>query len=309
MVLSVIIPVYNVEQTLERCLQSIVSQGLSDYEVILVDDGSTDGSGEISDQWVAKDSHFKVVHQQNGGLSAARNTGVSIAKGDLMTFVDSDDFLAEETLPPLIERMLADKDISILEYSVVKHGISGRDVPLDIPYGSWKDVADYWFRGHAYAHAYAWNKVYRREVFDSVRFPVGKNFEDVHTLPLLLQNVKGRIVTTSHGSYHYVENPRGITQNSRAEDHESLLDAHISYLESHRDEMKTQPLSFVAEYYAHVLNIQITASSKYNVPVRLLGMDKYAGRWCILHGNIPLVTRLKMLFARVFGVKLLTQVL
>ena len=105
--LSIIIPIYNVEQTLEKCLQSIVSQGLEDCEVIMVDDGSPDKCGEICERWAASDSRFKVVHQQNSGLSVARNVGIGIAKGELLTFVDSDDYLAEGTLKPLVERMMS----------------------------------------------------------------------------------------------------------------------------------------------------------------------------------------------------------
>ena len=117
--LSIIIPIYNVEQTLEKCLQSIVSQGLEDCEVIMVDDGSPDKCGEICERWAASDSRFRVVHQQNSGLSATRNAGIGIAKGELLTFVDSDDYLAEGTLKPLVERMMSDESISILEYNVV----------------------------------------------------------------------------------------------------------------------------------------------------------------------------------------------
>jgi glycosyltransferase involved in cell wall biosynthesis len=266
----------------------------------MVDDGSPDKSGEICERWAARDGRFKVVHQQNGGLSAARNTGIGMAKGQLLTFVDSDDYLAEGTLKPLVERMMHDEGISIIEYNAVKHAVGGGEASLGIADMEWQNVDDYWFRGHAYAHTYAWNKIYRREVFNGVLFPVGRNFEDVHTLPLLLQNVKGRVVTTSQGTYHYVENPNGITHNSSAADHESLLDAHINYLEAHREQMRHQPLPFVAEYYAHVLNIQITATSRYKVPVRLKRMDSYAGRWGIMSGNIPLLTRLKMLLARMF---------
>lgn len=309
MMLSIIIPIYNVEQRLGQCLQSIASQGLDNCEVIMVDDGSTDGSGDICEQWATRDSRFRVIHQTNRGLSAARNTGIDMAKGDLLTFIDSDDYIVEGTLKPLVERMMADDDISILEYNVMRHVIGNGIKPLGIADSEWENIADYWFQGRAYAHAYAWNKVFRRDVFNGVTFPVGKCFEDVHTLPKLLANVKGRVVTTSHGTYHYVDNPKGITQNASAEDHRSLLEAHIDYLESHKEEMKRQPLSFVSEYYAHVLNIQITATSRYKVPVLLLGMDKYAGQWDIFCGNMSFPSRLKMLFARVFGVKLLTQLL
>lgn len=307
--LSIIIPIYNVEQTLDRCLQSVASQGLEDCEVIMVDDGSPDGCGEICDRWAAKDRRFKAVHQRNGGLSAARNTGIEQSVGDLLTFIDSDDYLAPDTLLPLLRLMQNDNDIDILEYNVVKHDGKGVEKSLGIGESEWYDVSDYWFRGHAYVHTYSWNKIYRRAVFSAVRFPVGKNFEDVHVLPLLLDNVKGKVVTTSHGAYHYIENPKGITQNAANEDYQSLLDAHISFLDSHCKGICSRDLDFFAEYYAHVLNIQITAFSRYGAAVRLRAMSDYAGRWRVRGVNLGIVTTMKIAFARLFGVKSLCRLL
>ncbi|MDD7318691.1 MAG: glycosyltransferase family 2 protein [Prevotella sp.] len=305
--LSIIIPVYKVEQTLERCLQSVASQGLEDCEVIMVDDGSPDGCGEICDRWAEKDSRFKVLHRSNGGLSAARNSGIERAVGDLLTFVDSDDYLAPGTLLPLLRRMQDDEAIDILEYDVVKHDGNGMERSLGIGEAVWHDAAEYWFRGRAYAHAYSWNKIYRRAVFSAVRFPVGKNFEDVHILPLLLENAKGKVVTTSHGAYHYVENPKGITHNATNEDYRSLLDAHVRFLEGHRSEMCGNDGNHFAEYYAHVLNIQITAFADYGAEVRLRGMNSYVGRWTGMGAGIGFVSWLKMMFARLFGVKSLCR--
>lgn len=307
--ISIIIPIYNVERTLEMCLQSVASQEIDDCEVIMVDDGSPDKCGEICDRWAIRDKRFKAIHQPNGGLSAARNRGIDMAKGDLITFVDSDDYLAEGTLKPLVNRMMEDESIYILEYNVMKHTLDGGIRSLGITESEWQSGADYWFKGHAYTHTYAWNKIYRRQVFMEVRYPEGRNFEDVHTLPLLLDNVWGRVVTTSHGAYNYVENAAGITQTAKATDHRSLLDAHMCFLESHKDDMKSQPLSLVAEYYAHVLNIQITASVRHGVPVKLRGMDNYAGRWGIMRGNIAFSSRLKMIFARIFSVKILIKIM
>ena len=99
--LSVVIPVFRVEHTLQRCVESVLQQDLSDMEVILVDDGSPDHCPKLCDEWAEKDTRIKVIHQENKGLSGARNAGIDIAQGDYLTFVDSDDYLALNTYQPL----------------------------------------------------------------------------------------------------------------------------------------------------------------------------------------------------------------
>ena len=115
MLLSVIIPVYNVEHTLERCVQSVLTQNFADMEIILVDDGSTDGSSALCDTYGNK-KNITVIHQDNAGLSAARNTGLTVAKGRYVTFVDSDDYLDTDLYPSLMKVLQADDDIDLLEY-------------------------------------------------------------------------------------------------------------------------------------------------------------------------------------------------
>ena len=97
MLLSVVIPVYRTELTLQRCVESVLKQGVDDMEVILVDDGSPDNCPELCDEWAEKDNHIKVIHKTNGGLSDARNAGIDVATGDYITFVDSDDWIADNT--------------------------------------------------------------------------------------------------------------------------------------------------------------------------------------------------------------------
>ena len=98
-----IVPVYNVGAYLQQCLQSIASQSYAHLEVIVVDDGSTDDSGKIADEWASHDNRFRVVHQPNGGLSAARNTALDHATGRYVTFVDSDDFIAPQYVEVLCQ--------------------------------------------------------------------------------------------------------------------------------------------------------------------------------------------------------------
>lgn len=117
MKLSVVIPIYNVADTIDRCIESIISQDYHDMQIILVDDGSTDGSGSICDKWVGRYDNISVIHKQNGGLSDARNAGIEIANGDLITFVDSDDFIAPGTFSSVISEMNEDTDV--IEYDVM----------------------------------------------------------------------------------------------------------------------------------------------------------------------------------------------
>ena len=98
MKLSIIIPVYRVETTLDRCVESIMNQNLDDFEIILVDDGSPDNCPKMCDDWAKRDTHISVIHQQNRGLSDARNAGIDTARGDYITFVDSDDYITGHTL-------------------------------------------------------------------------------------------------------------------------------------------------------------------------------------------------------------------
>ena len=114
--LSIITPVYNVEAYLDRCVQSVLSQSYREIELILIDDGSTDGSASLCDEWEAKDSRVVVVHQANAGVSAARNAGLKIAQGDYLTFVDPDDFLAPDTYFVNMAYLQSHQEVDMLQY-------------------------------------------------------------------------------------------------------------------------------------------------------------------------------------------------
>ena len=250
MLLSVIIPVYNVVDTLRRCVDSVVAQDVDDMEIIIVDDGSTDGSAVICDEY--KSPRTIVVHQSNAGLSEARNVGIRLAQGDFVTFVDSDDYLETDTYPALLRRMTRG-DVDILEYSLVREGGSGPISRIVFPDREFTEKAAYWLGGKAYAHTYAWNKIYKRQLFGHCRFPKGKKFEDVPTLWELLRDAR-KVVTTSLGLYHYTTNPLGITQRAGGAEYRNLLDAHLQILASKKLNAFQEGFK---EYYSHVLDIQL----------------------------------------------------
>jgi glycosyltransferase involved in cell wall biosynthesis len=246
MKLSIVIPVYRVEATLNRCIESVLRQDVDDMEVILVDDGSPDKCPQICDEWAQKDPRVSVIHKLNGGLSDARNAGIDVAHGDFLTFVDSDDYLAPGTYAPLLDII---EDADILEYSIADR--------LSLKDHSYTDMNEYWLLGHAYQHTYAWNKIYRSALFEQVRFPKGKVFEDVYTLPQLLKQAH-KVKTSSMGHYHYCYNPQGITANASGEQLSMLLEAHL-----------TSQMPLDDTYYLYLLNIQIDVWERLKGDIKL----------------------------------------
>ena len=278
MTLSVIIPVYRVEATLNRCVESVLKQHVDDMEVILVDDGSLDKCAEMCDHWAAKDQRIRVIHKANGGLSDARNAGIDIACGDYITFVDSDDWIADNTYPPLIDKMA---DVDILEFAIADRLILKEHV--------YNDMNEYWLKEQAYTHTYAWNKIYSRHLFDDVRYPKGRIFEDVYTLPQLLRKAR-KVATSSHGSYHYWINPSGITATADGHALAQLLEAHLS------GKMPIDDL-----YYMYLVNIQIDVWER-------TGKDIILPERRVCSANLPYRHKLKAIAINTLGIKTLCNV-
>lgn len=249
MILSVIIPVYQVEHTIDRCVDSVLRQCYAYMEVILVDDGSTDGSPAICDAWAAKDNRITVIHKENGGLSDARNAGIDMAKGDYITFVDSDDYVDPGVFSQLMVVLSEHPEYDILEYGVKKIS-HNKSETADFPDRIYTPK-EYWNEGKAYQHSYACNKIYRKGVFEDVRFPKGKVFEDLWTLPLLTAKSK-TIATASVGHYNYCWNPKGITATAKGKELNMLLLAHIQLMGFEELAMADN-----AEYFMGVVNIQM----------------------------------------------------
>lgn len=224
MLLTVIIPVYKVEQTLDRCVESVLRQDVDDMEVILVDDGSPDNCPAMCDDWAKKDRRIRVIHKENGGLSDARNAGIDVAKGEHITFVDSDDYLLDGTYAPLLRTLLDERDIDILEYGIEQ--TDDTRLVLTLEDRIYPSAADYWHETKAWNHAYAWNKIYRSTLFKDVRFTKGRLFEDLLILPDLLQKCR-KIKTTTHGTYVYSTNNDGISKQNNRRTTLQLLKAEI----------------------------------------------------------------------------------
>lgn len=255
MYLSIIIPVYKVKDYLNECLKSIVNQRLNDYEVILVDDCSPDDSGNICDAWTDDNSHFKVIHHsQNKGLSASRNSGLNIATGTYITFIDSDDFIAAGTLKANLELLAQDKNIDVLEYPIlINHG---SDKAYKFEPSKVESVTFIeWIKQKGYLHSYACNKIFKRELWKDARFPEGKLFEDMFTIPSVMSKAI-QILRSDKGLYYYCYRKGSISNKINPKGVADLLEAnlHLYNLLSPRHELTTKDLD---DLYLHLCDPQI----------------------------------------------------
>ena len=242
MKLSIIIPVYRVEATLNRCIESVVLQDFRDFELILVDDGSPDNCPQMCDDWAERDERIRVIHQENSGLSQARNKGIEISQGDYITFIDSDDFIGPQTLEILADYLANHTETDILEYPAMLFCGSPQQRKLAFPKEKvYYNMMNYWYQGRAYKHSYACNKIYRRELFHEVRFPAGVVFEDTRILAAI-----------NRGCYYYCYNPKGITATADAKELRMQLMNHIGILR--QTERRDR---YFQLYYMSVLNIQL----------------------------------------------------
>lgn len=302
--LTVIVPVYKVEDTLDRCLRSVLNQR-TDMEVILVDDGSPDRCPALCDEWARRDTRVRVIHQANKGLSEARNTGLDAAKGEYVTFIDSDDFLASGTYDTLMRILDSHPDYDILEFPVQRFFGTAKQSDILFPNNSYTDMTDYWLNGCAYEHAYAWNKIYHRALFDEVRFPEGRVFEDIQTLPRLLAHCDV-VATTANGCYYYFFNENGITQQATPAQQHQLLEGHLPIVERLMGRPDIEALDLYdafSRYYLHVLNIQITACRLSKEEPRL---PDYRAHYII---GISPTMRLKVFLLRHFGIRFLCRLM
>ena len=203
--LSIVTPVYNVESFLDRSVQSILSQSYRDIELILIDDGSTDGSSSLCDELAKKDSRVKVIHKENGGVSTARNVGLEIASGEYLTFVDPDDFLAPDTYMVNMEYLTAHKDVDILQYPYCNY-ISDDKIlnyhrPAEHLLVGAEQIFSNWWSGSPLEYV-IWNKIYKRSLWDGVRFKVGHISEDTCLVPQFVSRAHS-IYISEKGLYYY----------------------------------------------------------------------------------------------------------
>ena len=227
--LSIIVPVYNVENHLPKCIDSILAQTFTDFELILVEDGSPDGCPALCDAAAAKDARVRVIHQKNGGLSAARNAGLDVARGAWIGFVDSDDYIAPEMYEALYQAVQSTgADLALCDYAEVdemgapcqsmhirleKKDFTGRELL--------KNATDTMIQP-------AWNKLYRRAVFTQLRYPEGKLNEDLFLIPEVCLQIQKAVVVPK-ALYYYVQRGGSIMNESKTLRHFDAAEAAQRY--------------------------------------------------------------------------------
>ena len=211
--LSIIIPCYNVADTLQKCVQSVLEQLPSESEIILVDDGSTDATGMVAERLGKENTAVQVFRKINGGPSEARNYGISKACGDYLMFVDSDDLVASSTIPSVLNYMLQHPEVDVAEFPVRVHYGHISEYLQDFPAKIWPSARAYWHETEAWEHTYAYNKIYKRQLFDNLQFPQGRIFEDLWLYSELISR-EPKVATLSCGLYLYHWNEKGLTVNA-----------------------------------------------------------------------------------------------
>lgn len=209
--LSVIVPAYNVERFLDKCLHSIWKQTFTDFEVILINDGSTDNTLQICREWTGRDPRFRLISQENQGLAETRNVGIRASRAPRVMFVDSDDYLEHDAIQVLMNNMRrTSADISMGCYIVedlqgkrLKNPAQLGDVCLTTRQAYVKILFD------REVKSYAWAKIYTKSLFDGIEYPKGLLLEDYLTTYLVFRRAK-LVVSTSKEVYHYVQQATSI---------------------------------------------------------------------------------------------------
>lgn len=220
--ISVIVPVYNVEKYLNRCIDSIINQTYTDLEIILVDDGSTDSSGSICDEYAQKDERIKVIHKENGGLSDARNTGVAAATGDYVSFIDSDDYIEPDMMELLITT-IGDCDMSMCGmYHEYPNHVESHYNSETMSFKTDGISAFALILEGRILSGYMCNRLIKSEIVKKLRFPKGKIFEDMYYNNELMPLIKDVYINTKP-MYHYLHRENSITKQSYSSKNMDLI--------------------------------------------------------------------------------------
>lgn len=307
--ISIIVPVYGVEKYLDKCVNSILNQTFTNFELILVDDGSKDNCPLMCEQYKEKDNRVRVIHKENGGLSDARNAGIEVATGKYIGFVDSDDYISYkmyEALYNAIEKnsadlsmcnfmcigedeFIEDNDFSIPEK--VMSGIEILDRNKDDEKGSW---------------VVAWNKLYKKELFKDIRYPVGKIHEDEFVYHKIMVKCK-KVACVSEPLYFYLQRNNSIMKSDYSVKRLDRCEALLERGEFLLNKVSYKTASFILNKSVFMWRsgfIRLNKNQEVNV-VRLNELKKKLKRLGIklLFTKISLKTKRYLLFPEVFKYK------
>lgn len=232
--ISIIVPIYNSSEYLDRCVESIVSQTYKDLEILLVDDGSTDNSLKMCNDWAKKDNRIVVLHQENGGQGSARNMALDVAKGQYIAFVDSDDWISKDMFQILYHNMkVHNADISCCNNGTVGEVTSGDIKIFEQPGIMWEHLQHHKGTGHSPC-----DKLYKKILFDGVRYNELRAYEDCATVYRIFHNAK-KMVWEDTTLYYYTSRPNSTMTSSFSSVKYQAIDA---YLQMYQDYTKWNPV-------------------------------------------------------------------
>lgn len=283
-IISIIVPVHNVEKYVERTIRSILRQTFEDFELILVDDGSTDNSGTICDKYLGKDERVKVIHKENEGVSSARNVGIDAAEGEYIGFVDADDCIAGDMYEMLYSDIIENNaDIAIC--GICNYFEDGRRSRQSDINGFWKfnnvQALKEVFEDRLFS-VNPVNKLYRKDLFDDLRYPVGRIAEDAFLTPILMIRAK-KVVYNYRPKYIYIHREDSITTSSFKKSDFDVVDAYKKHLEIVRKfypKLESQAMFRHLWSYMYVLDKMIMSNDlshndEYNEVVSILRKNTF----------------------------------
>lgn len=241
--ITIIVPVYNVENYLARCIDSILNQSFKNFELVLVNDGSTDKSLDICKKYLNGDKRIKLISQVNKGLSAARNTGLRHANGKYICFIDSDDFVEKDYLLLLLNNIEKyNSDISMCEFYLTdskgkQYSVEEFNEPKGISILSGKEIFSYFYRDNYVANVVAWNKIYKKNLFNNVKYTEGRYFEDEFIAISLFYEAR-TVSFVRTPLYDYVQRQNSIMHTpltlKKVQDKTAMYKGRIEFLEGNK---------------------------------------------------------------------------
>lgn len=215
---SVIVAIYNIKDYIEECVESLLNQNYDNIEIILVDDGSTDGSSEICDKYKKNSNNIRVLHKNNGGLSDARNKGIIEATGEYLMFVDGDDWIEKDTIKTLV--WLVEEHEADMSTIIKK---DHKDLTGEVLIGDGKRMILHMLNTSCFE---AWGKLFKKTLFNDIRFPEGKIHEDLYTIPSIVLKCK-KVVVYHKGLYCYRQREGSIMEEVMKGDFYDLVECCI----------------------------------------------------------------------------------
>ncbi len=302
--ISIVVPIYNVEKYLDKCINSLIKQKYEYIEIILVDDGSIDNCPAICDKWKEKDSRIIVIHKENGGLSDARNTGIEIAKGTYICFVDSDDYV-DETYVEKLYNAIEDNNVNIsqcgIDYINDEHKIIksiGYDINCLL---SGRKIIEDSCNEHYVENEVVWNRLYKTSLFETIKFPKGKLHEDEYTTYKLLYN-ENNIAIVPENLYKYRQSNNSIMRSKyslkKFNDFKEAYNEKINYFKERNDIVVYDMV--IRSYLSNLSNIYIKIERDIQNSKQILRQIKNEYKkyykYTIRSSNISIKNKVKVTF-------------